>query len=266
MLLNHQQMEKLMINVESNAQSFNSSPPVNAKLWAAFVVAQAEIDGVVKNRDNPYFNSRYADLAAIIEVVRASFKKHELGFTQDVMSDDTSVTCITTIVHVSGERHKFEPYRLPVAQKTPQAFGSATTYSRRYSLQAAAGIACEEDDDGNEGSRGATAVRPEPPVNRPVRQEEDARPLPPPRQEPVREPGADMEAPPQPPGRPAPITFRFGKSKGSTSHTVTDNTLAWYLKCARESAADPSKARFAAANRQEVSTLEAEANWRGLDR
>ncbi len=41
---------------------------------------------------------------------------------------------------------------VPAAQNSPQAFGSALTYARRYSLMTACGIA-PEDDDGNAASK-----------------------------------------------------------------------------------------------------------------
>jgi len=41
---------------------------------------------------------------------------------------------------------------VPASKQDPQGYGSALTYARRYSLQAACGIA-PEDDDGNAASK-----------------------------------------------------------------------------------------------------------------
>jgi hypothetical protein len=50
-------------------------------------------------------------------------------------------------MHESGQWIKsFTP--LMIAQATPQAFGSASTYARRYGLTAVLGV-IQEDDDGN---------------------------------------------------------------------------------------------------------------------
>ncbi len=43
---------------------------------------------------------------------------------------------------------------MPATKQDAQGYGSAMTYARRYSLQAACGIA-PEDDDGNQASRPA---------------------------------------------------------------------------------------------------------------
>src|ERR1700686_2938128 len=140
------------MDAQQQANIMTLQQPARKNLWAAFVAAQSEIKGAMKDKNNPYFQSKYAELANIIEAVRGPFTKHSLAFTQDVTSDETSVTCTTTIVHTSGETHEFKPFRLPVVAKNPQAFGSAATYARRYSLQAVAGVAGEADDDGNAAS------------------------------------------------------------------------------------------------------------------
>ncbi len=60
-----------------------------------------------------------------------------------------------------------------------------------------------------------------------------------------------------------PVTFRFGKGKGSTSFEVTDSNLDWYIKCATESVADPTKAKFQQQNAAELADLQAERSFRG---
>jgi len=46
---------------------------------------------------------------------------------------------------------------VPASKQDPQGYGSALTYARRYSLQAACGIA-PEDDDGNAASKPKASV------------------------------------------------------------------------------------------------------------
>lgn len=242
------------------------------KVQAAFIKAQAEIKGAPKDKDNPYFGSKYADLANIVEVVRVPFAKHGLAFIQDVTSTAESVSCVTTILHESGERLVSGTLTLPVAQKTPQAFGSASTYVRRYQLQSIAGVAAEQDDDGNAASATPPSSRanghsatPKPEAQAAPRRMEvkdaDPRPEPPPVT-------ADLYGNVETPesindgGRPASVTFRFGKRKGATSHDVTDKDLLWYLDRAREAVEDESKARFLESNRRELNMLQAEADWR----
>jgi hypothetical protein len=71
--------------------------------------------------------------------------------TQTTESSKDTVTVETVFIHKSGKEIKGGKLTVPVAKADPQGFGSALTYARRYSLQAATGIA-PEDDDGNAGS------------------------------------------------------------------------------------------------------------------
>jgi len=63
---------------------------------------------------------------------------------------------------------------MPVAQKTPQAVGSAITYAKRYALAAIAGIATDDDD--GEGAEGRDAHKPAAPARRPQQQQQQAKP------------------------------------------------------------------------------------------
>ena len=57
----------------------------------------------------------------------------------------------TTLMHDSGEWVSSQLALRPV-KNDPQAFGSAITYGRRYSLAAILGIVTDDDDDGNDAS------------------------------------------------------------------------------------------------------------------
>ena len=113
-----------------------------------------------KNKDNPFFKSKYAGLDDDISAIKEVQTAHpDLGisYTQDASTSDSGLPQVkTTIHHISGEYLMFGPLTLPVAKKDAQGYGSALTYARRYSLEAAFGIA-SEDDDGN----GASDNRPD---------------------------------------------------------------------------------------------------------
>lgn len=128
------------------------------ELAKAFVKAQAEIENAVKDRTNPHFRSKYADLGNVVDAIKPALAKHGLGFIQ-VSKDDaeTYVKVETIIVHESGQTFSCGCVAVPVNKNDAQGYGSAMTYARRYSLQSAFGVA-PEDDDGN----GATAAKPEP--------------------------------------------------------------------------------------------------------
>jgi ERF superfamily len=75
---------------------------------------------------------------------------------QETFEDATGVTVETVFLHESGETLRGGRLHVPASKQDPQGYGSALTYARRYSLQAACGIA-PEDDDGNAASKATQA-------------------------------------------------------------------------------------------------------------
>ena len=113
-----------------------------AALATALAAAQAEIKNPEKNSENPHFRNTYADLTAVLDAIRSVFPKHGLAFTQTLQPTGL----VTQVTHKSGEWiRSVVPVR--PEKDTPQGFGSALTYMRRYTAQSIAGIAAETDDD-----------------------------------------------------------------------------------------------------------------------
>jgi hypothetical protein len=79
---------------------------------------------------------------------------------QHTDQSDKGVIVSTVFLHESGEHMETGSIFVPAAQNSPQAFGSALTYARRYSLMTACGIA-PEDDDGNAASKPTPARKPD---------------------------------------------------------------------------------------------------------
>lgn len=130
---------------------------MTAKVSAAFVKAQAEIEKASKDKTNPHFRSKYADLGAVVDAIKPALEKNGLAFMQKFHRDDAGVTVETIIIHESGETLSNGVLNVPASKKDAQGFGSACTYARRYSLQAAFGVA-PEDDDGNAASNTSKAA------------------------------------------------------------------------------------------------------------
>lgn len=122
-------------------------------IHAALAAAQSEFTTVIKNKTNPAFKSRYADLQSIIDAVRPALNKHGLFLTQKVTTENGMLSVETVLVHESGESISSGALTVETAggagPKGVQALGSAMTYARRYSLSAFLGITAEDDDDGN---------------------------------------------------------------------------------------------------------------------
>ena len=123
-----------------------------AGLAAALAKAQGQMKGAIKDSANPFFKSKYADLASVVEAIRVAFSANGLSYIQTVEpSEKDEVRVETTLLHASGEWISCGVLSLPVSKVDAQGYGSALTYARRYSLSAAVGVA-PEDDDGNAAS------------------------------------------------------------------------------------------------------------------
>jgi hypothetical protein len=141
-----------------------------AQLAGALSKAQASIVGAVKDSDNPFFHSKYADLATVWDACRSALTANKLAVVQtprttfttapelsevqsrsgekrSVVKVATTVELTTTLLHESGEWVQGTVAAM-LANADPQSIGSAITYLRRYGLSAIVGIA-QVDDDGN---------------------------------------------------------------------------------------------------------------------
>lgn len=116
-----------------------------AALAEALAKAQGEIKNAAFNRVNPHFKNKYADLASILDAIRAPFAKNQLAISQMTEVRDGGMLLVTSILHSSGQWLRAE-YPLPSTVR-PQELGSALTYARRYSLSSIAGISADDDDD-----------------------------------------------------------------------------------------------------------------------
>jgi hypothetical protein len=124
------------------------------ELAAALVKAQAKIEGATKDKTNPHFKSKYADLSSVVEAIKKPATDNGLTWTQVMHPAENAAAVETIIMHSSGEWLSCGVISVPVSKQDAQGYGSALTYARRYSLSAAFGVA-PEDDDGNAASAAA---------------------------------------------------------------------------------------------------------------
>jgi hypothetical protein len=118
------------------------------KIASAFIKAKKAFSPALKDKTNPAFRSKYADLGACLEAVNDALLENGIAVYQETHEDATGVTVETVLLHESGESLRSGKFHVPAAKQDPQGYGSALTYARRYSLMTACGIA-PEDDDGN---------------------------------------------------------------------------------------------------------------------
>jgi hypothetical protein len=133
--------------------------PTIAAISAALTKAQAAMGGAVKDSENPFFSSKYADLESVTEAIRKPATDNELSWVQGAGTDENGVVSVTTLLmHSSGEWIKTTVQSRP-KDITPQSVGSAITYNRRYGLAAAFGV-YQTDDDGNAAQGNRASVVP----------------------------------------------------------------------------------------------------------
>lgn len=96
----------------------------------------------VKTKTGGTYTFAYAPLDAILGQVRKPLADNGFALTQLLDADGL----VTMLIHSSGAYLRGV---VPLPETSDvQAFGSAITYLRRYSVQAILGLAAEEDDDG----------------------------------------------------------------------------------------------------------------------
>ena len=120
-------------------------------LITSLAKAQAEFTYAPKDSTNPAFNSKYADLASVIEGVRPALSKHGIAFLQFDESDvERQTAAVTTSLHHGDQWISMTAEAPATGNKgfNVQSLGACWTYLRRYTLQALCGLA-SDDDDGN---------------------------------------------------------------------------------------------------------------------
>jgi hypothetical protein len=103
---------------------------------------QSQMVAIKKDSDNPFYKSKYADIASIIAEIKKPLADNGLSFSQ-FPTGDNEIT--TILMHTSGEWLE-GTFRITPDKNNPQGIGSAITYGRRYALGAVLGLATEDDD------------------------------------------------------------------------------------------------------------------------
>lgn len=147
------------------------------KVYASLAKAQQEMGALIKDKNNPFYRSKYDDLAAVVAVIRAPFLNHGLWYLQtpeevtiqsvtetyipdeqtvpvSVQYNIANVKLRTRIYHIEGQWIETIS-DIPFTKIESQGLVAAVTYGRRCALKAMVGIAAEgDDDDGNSTNRG----------------------------------------------------------------------------------------------------------------
>lgn len=118
-------------------------------LFAALAKAQSEMQIAALDSENPYFKSKYADLASIVKASRPALTKNGLSVIQQILPNDDGQNILHTILcHSSGQWIESRMRILP-SKPDVQSLISYVTYIRRAAYAALIGVVTgDEDDDG----------------------------------------------------------------------------------------------------------------------
>ena len=132
------------------------------KIAFALVRAQGAMENPPRNRavqvrtQAGTYTFRYATLDKITEMTRRVLAENGLCVLQPIVSTDKGPALVTRLLHESGQWMECE-ILMPPLGSNPQAFGSAVTYLRRYSVSAMLNISADEDDDANRAANNHVA-------------------------------------------------------------------------------------------------------------
>ena len=139
---------EIVIDTEVGVEASTMSETIG-KLAGALAKAQGDMTMVEAKSNNPFFNSKYASLSAVLEVALPKLNANGIALVQGNRWDavDNGFYITSMLMHSSGEWIKSE-IRMPISKKDAHGIGAATTYGRRYLLSSMVGVA-QADDDGN---------------------------------------------------------------------------------------------------------------------
>jgi ERF superfamily len=152
-----QDSSELVVSPQSEIYAPYSTSSDN--LFSALVAAQLEFTPILKDKLNPHFNKKYADLDSIMKSIREPLLRHNLvlfSFFEKVGEQMNLVTRITFAPTAESFQINY-PIVLPANE---QQKGSALTYARRYSICALLNLSADADDDGNAAVAAQAEVQP----------------------------------------------------------------------------------------------------------
>lgn len=139
-----------------------------ASLFVALMNLQNELDPIKKTETNPHLSTTYANLTMLWNAIRAPLATHGLLVLQEPHSHSRGAMVTTTVVHVESGEWRHSTLFIPARKADAQAFGSALSYCRRYSLLTVLSL-MTTDDDGH-----AATIEPPPPRPAPAPRVEQA--------------------------------------------------------------------------------------------
>ena len=123
-------------------------------LFEKLLAIQEKVSAIKKKEKNPFFNSKYADINAILAEIKPLLTKHGLVILQPlsyIAEGGTVIPAIETVINCPETKEQHS-WKTPLPQIVDaQKHGGAITYFRRYCIVSFFCLEAE-DDDGNTAS------------------------------------------------------------------------------------------------------------------
>jgi hypothetical protein len=130
-----------------------SDRPVERPVLRAILNAKKKFGPLLKDKNNPFYKSKYADLAALMDVVEGPLLEEDVVILQPTIVKPEGQYVRTRLVHVpSGDE---EPGELKLPDNLDaQKIVAAITYYKRATLQSLLSIPSRDDDGETANGRG----------------------------------------------------------------------------------------------------------------
>lgn len=133
-------------------------------LLQALVKFNNEVHPIIKGANNPFFKSKFADLATIQMTIKNPLGKNGLVITQANIWTDNQLFVETRIWHSESGENIASVFPVIVNKQAAQDYGSAVSYAKRYSLSGLMNLIIQDEDDDGEKAVGRNNPAP-PPIN-----------------------------------------------------------------------------------------------------
>ena len=117
-------------------------------LFPALIKFQKNVKAIPKNKINPHYKNRYAELSAVIDVCQPALNEFGLAVFQTFRAVENKNILVTTLCHESGEVVESCIFLPDLADA--QKLTGAITYLRRSSYLSILGLVADDDLDGND--------------------------------------------------------------------------------------------------------------------
>lgn len=135
--------------MENIRQQDNQEPttppdkPLTKEFVEAWCKAQLNVDHSYKDKTGQY--GGYASVESVITATKQAFCEEGIMYFQHQRPHDKGVMIQTSFYGHGSELHSGW-FFVPAENLSPQKFGGALTYARRYSLSTSCGIGSDDDD------------------------------------------------------------------------------------------------------------------------